>query len=135
MALVLDASVTMSWLFEDETSAYGERTLAALDADEGLVPPIWPYEVANSLLVAERSGRSTSQGTERSLGLLSALPISIADATTASAFGRVLSLAREQRLTVYDASYLELAMRQDLPLATEDRDLRRSAARVGVALF
>lgn len=135
MPFVIDASVTMPWLFEDESSPYSERVLTALDTDRAEVPPIWTFEVANTLLVAERRGRSTTQGTERSIALLRNLPIDIADSSVASALGRVLTLARDQGLTSYDASYLELAMRQGLQLATEDRDLQRAARRVGVPLF
>jgi predicted nucleic acid-binding protein len=135
MPLVIDASVILAWLFEDETSAYAERTLEALQRDEGTVPSIWTFEVANSLLVAERRGRSTMQGTEGSIELLNALPISISPLAIESAFGRVLALARDQRLTAYDAAYLDLALQQNLPLATEDKDLRRAARRVGVSLF
>lgn len=135
MPIVVDASVILAWLFEDEASDYAERTLEALREDEGVAPSLWALEVANSLLMAERRGRSTAQGTERSIELVSALPITIHDIMTQNVFGPVLALAREEQLTVYDASYLELAMRQGLALATQDRELRKAAGRVGVTLF
>jgi predicted nucleic acid-binding protein len=135
MPIVVDASVILAWLFEDEASDYAERTLEALREDEGVAPSLWAFEVANSLLMAERRGRSTARGTERSIELVSALPITIHDIMTQNVFGPVLALARKEQLTVYDASYLELAMRQDLALATQDRELRKAADRVGVALF
>lgn len=135
MSIVVDASVILAWLFEDEASAYAERTLEALREEEGIAPALWAFEVANSLLMAERRGRSTARGTERSIELVSALPITIQDITLQNVFGSVLTLARKEKRTVYDASYLELAMRQGLALATEDRDLRKAAGRVGVALF
>jgi predicted nucleic acid-binding protein len=133
MPFVLDTSVTMSWCFAepDPYAAYVRRLLVD---DEALVPPIWPLEVANSILVGERHGRLDAAHSARFLSLLRALDV-VVDMTGAErTLSVVLDLARAQRLSSYDAAYLELAMRDGVPLATIDMDLRAAAARVGVPL-
>jgi predicted nucleic acid-binding protein len=135
---VLDASLAVAWCFEDETTAYTEVVFDRLTGGaEALVPPLWPYEVANSLAVAERRKRTTSAKAARFLGRLAKLPISI-DSTAGNQIGRafdeVLELARQYRLSVYDAAYLELAVRLGLPLASLDHGLRKAAETAGVAL-
>jgi predicted nucleic acid-binding protein len=132
---ILDNSLTLSWYFEDERGPYSVATLRALDNGEAVVPPLWPYEVANGLLMGERRGRITSTDTARILGLLAALPIRIDLTSHERARGEIMALARQEGLTGYDAAYLELAMREGLPIATLDRQLREAAVRVGVALF
>jgi len=134
MAFVLDASVALAWHFEDEASAYADRVLERLREDDALVPAIWPLEVAKGLLAAERRSRLSPADVAAAQGVLSDLPISVHTATLAEALGPVLALARAQGLSAYDAAYLDLAMREGLPLATQDDDLRAAAARVGVAL-
>lgn len=135
---VLDASVAVAWCFEDETTAYTERVFDGLTGGaEAYVPLLWPYEVANSLMVAERRDRTTSGKVARFLDRLAKLPITT-DPTAGSPMGRafneVLSVARQYRLAVYDAAYLELAMRLGLPLASLDHSLRKAAEAAGVAL-
>jgi predicted nucleic acid-binding protein len=132
---VADNSLTLSWYFEDERGPYSVATLRALEDGEAVVPPLWPYEVANGLLIGERRGKITPNETTRILGLLAALPIRVESAGHERARQEVLELARRERLTSYDAAYLELAMREGLPLATLDRQLRDAAARVGVPEF
>ncbi len=131
---VLDNSVVMAWYFEDEANAYTSAILESLAASEALVPTIWPLEVANVLLVGERKGRGSEARTSRFVALLDALPIRVDAATSQHALSGILTLAREQRLSAYDAAYLELAMREGLALATQDKALRRAAEACGVAL-
>lgn len=131
--MVLDASVAVAWSMEDEADPYPEFVLDALE--EGIVPGIWPLEVANALLVAERRGRLTRADVEQFLSFLQALPITVETDVVGRAFGEVLALAREQGLSVYDAAYLNLAMRHGLPLATQDQALRKAADRCGVEVF
>jgi predicted nucleic acid-binding protein len=133
--LVADSSLTMAWYLEDEQDAYADAVLGALARVEAVVPPLWPYEVANGLLIAERRGRTTATNIQRILALLQPLPIRVDLAAHERARGEVLALARQENLTVYDAAYLELAMREGLPIATLDRALRLAAARVGVPEF
>lgn len=132
---VADCSVTVAWCFEDETSPYSDSVLNALAVSEAVVPSLWPLEVANVLTLAERHKRITVAKTSRFLRVLQDLPIHIDQQTAHRAFDAILNVARAQRLTVYDAAYLELAIREAAPLATQDKDLRRAAKRLGVAIF
>lgn len=133
---VLDASVAVAWCFEDESSAFTEGILDLLSLGaEGLVPAIWPLEVGNALLIAERRKRiSVAQGTAL-LGRIAQLPISVEAIGADRAFGEILAVARQHKLTEYDAAYMELALRSALPLATLDEDLRRAARLVGLTLL
>jgi predicted nucleic acid-binding protein len=133
--VVLDCSVTMAWCFEDQADAMTDRLLDSLDETQSLVPSIWPLEVANVLLVAERHGRLSAADSSRYLDLLGALPILVEDLSFARATGAVLAAAHQTTISSYDAAYLELAMRADASLATRDRSLRTAARRVGVTLF
>ena len=132
---VLDNSVVMAWYFEDEANDFTAAILQSLATSEALVPTIWPLEVANVLLVGERRGRSTEARTSRFIALLDALPIRVDATTSQHALSGILTLAREQRLSAYDAAYLELAMREGVALATQDKGLRRAAEACGVGLL
>jgi predicted nucleic acid-binding protein len=135
---VLDASLAVAWCFEDETTTYTEAVFDKLTGGaEARVPPLWPYEVANSLAVAERRRRTTPAKVAAFLGRLLKLPISLdptANSQIGRAFDQVLGLARQYSLSVYDAAYLELATRLGLPLASLDRGLRKAAEAAGVEL-
>ena len=135
MSLVLDCSVAMSWCFEEEASDYADRVLDALEEGEAFVPSVWPLEVANVLVVAERRGRLKVGESARFLELLQSLPIFVEEVSLPRATGAVLSLARELDLSVYDASYLELAMRSGVALATHDQALAKAADAAGVPRF
>ncbi|HXZ41107.1 MAG TPA: type II toxin-antitoxin system VapC family toxin [Terriglobales bacterium] len=133
--LVLDASVAVAWCFEDESAPLAESVLDLLSAGaETLVPAIWPLEVANALLVAERRKRITTAQVTGLLQRISKLPITVESMPPAHAFEQVLSVARQRELSEYDASYVELALREGLPLATLDAKLRRAARSAGIAL-
>ena len=134
MAFVLDNSVTMAWCFEDERNDYALSVLARLRGEEAVAPAIWPLEVVNVLLVAERRRRLRNGQIMDVLEELATLAITVDEEGTTKAWGPVLGLARAYRLTAYDASYLELSYRLSLPLATLDKDLRTAASRLGVAL-
>jgi predicted nucleic acid-binding protein len=129
---VLDASVTLAWCFEDEASPYAEAVLEKLAPGAAVVPSIWPLEVANALLVAERRKRLTRAKVTRFLQVLRSLPIVVDSEGGARALDTVLDLARAHGLSVYDAGYLELALRDGLPLATLDERLKRAARQAGV---
>ena len=130
---VLDCSVTMAWCFEDE------RTQATDDLMGGavpvLVPQIWPLEVGNVLMLAMRKGRITTSKQKQFLGLLKLLPITVDVFGLDETLRHVMTLAGEHHLTTYDASYLELAIRLGLPLASLDDKLKATAASAGVAEF
>lgn len=130
---VLDCSMTMTWCFEDEATPYSESVLEALTEGEAVVPPLWSLEVANVLLVGERKKRLLPAQSLRFVELLQNLPIT--PDPDIRPLGEILGLAREQGLSSYDASYLDLAVRTGLPLASLDGDLLEAADRFGVARF
>jgi predicted nucleic acid-binding protein len=132
---VVDNSVVMAWCFEDETSPYTERVLDQLRGTQALVPAIWPLEVANVLLIAERRDRLNEAQTAHFAQLLQALPIMVEEADLGRTLGPVLAIGRAHRLSAYDAAYLELAARQGFSLATQDSRLRKAAGNAGVALI
>lgn len=132
---VLDNSIVMSWCFEDENDTSAESALERLQDDIALVPAIWPLEVGNVLLVAERRRRLSEADSVRFLAMLAALPIQTEPETLQRAMSQILSLAREHKLSTYDASYLDLAMREGVPIATLDQRLRHAAKNCRVALL
>lgn len=130
---VLDCSMTLAWAFEDEGTPYTEHVRDLLQTGSmALVPSLWTLEVGNGLRSAERRGRIDWPDMQRFVELLEGFAIRVYPVD--DALGRVLRLAREQQLTTYDASYLDLAMREDVALATLDGPLRTAADRVGVPL-
>lgn len=131
---VIDTSVVLSWCFQDETNPLADFILDSLVKDTAFVPAIWPLEIGNVLLVAERRQRLNEAGTARFLSLLSDLPIVVEQEPPERMFKEILALAREHRLSSYDASYLDLALRKGLALATLDGDLATAARRSRVSL-
>jgi predicted nucleic acid-binding protein len=134
-AFVLDGSVTLVWGFTDENDDYATAILDKLPDLQAYVPSLWPLEVANALLVGERRGRTTPADAAHFLAILGTFPITVDDETVARAWVETMHLARAHKLSAYDASYLELAMRLGLPLATLDDKLKVAAISVGVSLF
>lgn len=132
---VVDCSVTMAWCFEDEDDAYATTVLKALGQGSAVVSALWPYEVANVLLVAERHRRLRQADAIRFLTLLGALPLEIDAPPTVGSLSSLRTLAREHRLSAYDAAYLELAIREGVPLATRDTALRNAARAASTRLF
>lgn len=132
MPVVIDASMTMAWCFEDEATPGSDAVLQRLGGDIGVVPSLWPLEVANVLLVAERRGRLTEAQTARFMELLSQLPIEV-DADAADIDG-VVEVGRRHDLSAYDSAYLLLAERRGIDLATRDRRLASAARVAGVVV-
>lgn len=130
--LVIDCSAALAWALVDESSALADAALKRLRVGGGMAPQIWWAELRNGLLAAERRGRISPAGTDAALAALDDLPITL-DHTPHGAM--VLRIAREHNLTVYDAMYLELALRLDGPLATLDQELARAAAEAGGTVF
>jgi predicted nucleic acid-binding protein len=133
--LVLDCSLTMAWYFKDEATPYSNAVRAAMATERAAVPALWSLEVANVLLTGERRRRSTQAKATKWLRFLAALPISIDSEAPFRAFDPTLALARNFKLTSYDAAYLELAIRLGLPLATLDEALAKAARSNGVTIF
>ena len=128
----------MRWYFGDgkpQELAYASRVLEAMKSTETVVPGIWSLEVANVLARAEAKDLGTEARSEAFVGMLQRMDIAIDGATSAQALGSTLQLARRYKLSAYDASYLELALREGLPLATLDDDLTKAAKRAGVKRF
>ncbi len=137
---VLDASVTLSWLLGDAGGpgkAYAATVLEAMKSPDAQarVPATWSLEVANVIARAEAKGMLSEAQSEAFLEMLGRAPIHADDATAARALTETLHLARRYRLSSYDASYLDLALRTGLPLATLDTDLATAARKAGVERF
>jgi predicted nucleic acid-binding protein len=132
---VIDNSIVMSWCFEDEENSYAEAVLESLETGRAFVPAIWPLEVGNVLLVAERKKRLSHASTVRFLDLLNGLPISVEQEPPDRMLKEILSLAREHELSTYDASYLDLAIRLDLPISTQDMSLVNAAGKCGAPIY
>lgn len=124
MLFVLDALVTAAWALPDESSVLADRLLSIAAADGALVPQLWWYEIQNILAVSERRGRITAADSDAFLQHLSRMEIKVAELGDGKS---ILRLARTHRLSVYDAAYLELALREHLPLATLDDKLTKAA--------
>ena len=127
--LVVDASVVMAWLFDDEENPRADRVLELLAEDGALVPYLWHLETRNTLLVAERSGRLSAEGVRERLDALIDLPIRTDEGPNLQS---VFELARMHQLSFYDALYLELAKRESAALATLDQALSRAAFAEGL---
>ncbi len=130
---MLDASVTLSWAFEDEDGGYADSVLEALSEDGAVVPLLWCYEIANALVAGERRKRISSADVTRFLALLGDLPIEF-EATSSGRLPELVSLARAHGLSAYDAAYLDVALRRGLPLATRDHSLMAAARRSGIVV-
>lgn len=134
--MVIDASIALSWCFEDETSALSDAALQRLALTPAMAPALWPLEVANGLRSAERRGRLDERAIPAATHLLMTLPIDVEEPVDLeSAIGRILPMARSLGLSAYDATYLDLASRRGLPLATADDQLAQAAQAAGVELF
>lgn len=132
MAFVVDASVAAAWIMPDESVLAADTVLDRLIDDEALAPGIWWFEIRNLLIVNERRRRLTAAQSATALADLEALSIRLDHAADDAV---LFKLCRQHRLTVYDAAYLELALREALPLATLDPALISAARAEGVRLL
>ena len=133
MSIVIDASITLPWYFEDEVSREAEVAFDRVAIDGAVVPIHWKLEVANAFQTALRRGRLDAGYRDVSLNDLGLLPIEIDLESNVCAWSETLAIANRFGLTAYDAAYLELAMRRRLPLATLDRRLGGAARDAGVS--
>jgi len=136
-SFVLDATVTMTWCFDDEATPLAEAILDRLSSliDTANVPALWLYEVVNVTQTATRKGRISEEKARKFLNSIAGLPIGIESPTRAQVLDTVYELTTKYRLTAYDAAYLELAIRQNLPIATFDQALASAARTAGVRLI
>lgn len=118
-------------MLDDESGSYADSVLSSVGTATILVPTHWHLEVTNALLMAERRNRTTEADTMRALALLRRLPIEVDFLASDLSSSQVLSLARSHGLTVYDAAYLEVSIREGLPLATLDAKLAAALVSAG----
>jgi predicted nucleic acid-binding protein len=138
LSFVLDNSVSMRWFFIDGNPRqldYANRVMAELKTTRAIVPVIWGLEVANVIAKAEAKSLVTETRSQAFLEMLKALSIEVDGATFSHALSGTLQLARRYKLTAYDASYLELALRTGAPLATLNNNLQKAAKQAGVKMF
>jgi predicted nucleic acid-binding protein len=132
VSFVLDASVAAAWALSDEQSDLADAMLTRTSLYGAVVPPIWWYEIRNILIIAERRKRISAQDADEFLFRLPKLPIHVSN------FGEghtIVNLARLHQLSIYDAAYLELALRERLPLATLDEKLASAALAAAVSVI
>lgn len=134
-AVTIDSSIALTWCFEDEASPETDALFDRVRNDGAFVPALWYLELGNVLLQAEKRGRIRAADIAIRLQLIADLPISVDQETTSRAWHEILTLARTERLTTYDATYLELALRRDVPLMTRDNELSAAARRLRVTVL
>ncbi len=135
MSLVIDSSITLAWFFEDERTAAADAVLRQVTELGAVAPSLWKLEVANGLQMAVRRKRIDAAFRDASLADLQALVVKIDAQTDHQAWTTTLQLAERCGLTLYDAAYLELAQRLNLPLATLDKALSSACTALGIALL
>jgi predicted nucleic acid-binding protein len=132
---VLDASVAIAALIQEDHSNRARTILREIIGDSAAVPPIWRFEVGNVLLLAERRRRLTATARREHLEDLSRLPILVDHEAAGHAWSDTMILAARHNITLYDGSYLELSLRRQLPLATFDTALQKAARAANIALL
>ncbi|UFP95681.1 type II toxin-antitoxin system VapC family toxin [Gloeobacter morelensis] len=135
MSLVLDSSVALAWLFSDEVTPATQNVFDTVLADRAWVPSLWRLEIANALQMGVRRGRISAEFRDASLIDLALLAIAVDPETDTFAWSATLRLAERYQLTLYDAAYLELAQRLNVPLATLDQELRTAGSALGLVLL
>jgi predicted nucleic acid-binding protein len=132
---VLDCSVALAWYFADEADPYADAVAKSLKDATAIVPALFHLEIANILIVGERRKRGTEAQANTFLMRLAALPLHLDGQTASRAWSDTIALARTHGLSIYDAAYLELAVRELLPIATLDDDIQDAAIAIGVPLY
>lgn len=135
MSFVLDNSIAMTWCFEDEATPATDALLQQVISSGAETPSFWPLEATNVLTIAQCKGRIDTKERRRKIEFLHDLSITPDYETYTMAWTAITELAGRHRLTSYDAAYLELALRRELPLATLDGDLRKAARKEKVEIW
>lgn len=129
----MDASVGFAWVYQDQATPETDQLLNAVAAGATvIVPALWYLEMSNVLLIAQRRRRLTPVQRQAALEKLTALQFTVDEEGARHAFGKTSELAEKYGLTIYDATYLELALRRSLPLATRDKSLKTAARQCSV---
>jgi predicted nucleic acid-binding protein len=134
-ALILDCSMAMAWCFADESTPETARIQDRMAAEAAVVPGHWFLEVANVLAMAEKRKRISAGDSLQFVQLLSLLDIQVDEEASRRAFDPILPLCRKHGLTSYDAAYLDLALRRQVPLASLDDALRQAATSLGMQVL
>jgi predicted nucleic acid-binding protein len=132
---VLDSSMTMAWLFRDESSTYTYSIRRSLNSYKAVVTMVWPYEVANVMYIGWKRQRCNSSDIATWFRILSTFPIEVQPIQVNSLMSELVNMAVRHQLTVYDASYLELAWRTGLPIASLDSRINEEAVKLGIDRF
>jgi len=132
LSIVIDCSIALNWVMPDEQSSHAESLLERVAVDGAIVPLLFKVEVGNALLLAVRRKRITAELRGRAFERIGALPLRADREGTDHAWTTCVQLAETHRLSLYDATYLELAKRLRMPLATLDMDLADAAMRSGL---
>jgi predicted nucleic acid-binding protein len=132
---VLDSSIALAWCFVDEATPVTEEILESLETNKAIVPSLWPLEIANSLSLSLRKKRIDDAGVFKFLERIESLQIAIDNETILHALTDTFALSCHCELTAYDAAYLELAQRLDIPLASKDRQLCAAAKKLKITLI
>lgn len=135
MSLVIDSSITLAWVYRDETTEAVRQVFQQVGKAGAWVPGLWRLEVANVLEMGVRRKRHGADFRDATIADLTLLSIRVDPETDLQAWDATLQLAIRHQLTLYDAAYLELALRRDLPLATLDQDLCHAAKAEKVRLL
>jgi predicted nucleic acid-binding protein len=135
MSFVLDSSVALAWLLPDEQGSPADELANRLEEGAVCAPALWPLEVGNALITAQRRKRLTERETELLLRTVQTLPVDLDTKSAGDSFAAVTACARKLGLTTYEAAYLELAQRRGLPLATLDQRLADAARKIGVPVI
>ncbi len=135
MSLVLDGSAALAWCFTDEATPAIDAVMLQVARDGAIVPALWRLEVANGLQAGVRRGRMAGATRDALLVALAEMDIATDPETDRYAWTTTVRLAERHRLTIYDASYVELAQRLSLPLATLDTAMRVAARAAGIAVL
>ncbi len=135
MSLVVDASATLPWLLEDESSDYADHLLQTVLDEGALVPAIWPDEVSNALVMCVRRGRLSEEDLAEAVELLGCLPMEVISSPYTGHMTSVMAISQRYGTSVYDASYLNLANQKKAHLCTLDRPMRTAASQMGVPIW
>ena len=129
---MIDASIRVAWFLDEKSDRRVETAFDTIAHVETRAPSLFYYEIRNALLVSERRNRITEAMSAAFLHDLGLLPIRLEPAEDDAS---LMTLARQRKLTVYDAAYLELAQRRKLVLGCKDGPLRKAAKQSGVSLW
>jgi len=132
MPFVLDCSVALSWYFKDEATEQTNELRERIVEEHIFVPALWPLEITNALLAACRRKRIVKNDLNKILTDLRELPSEVDRETDAMVWDNSLHLAQQHNLSIYDATYLELALRKKISIATLDKELVRASNSAGV---